>query len=81
MIKLIEIEICKYYFISEGALIHGPICILVTFLVTRIFRGNLASTLFLFVFQLVYLLIGNLFSILNEANPTFRASYDGYCFC
>jgi lysophospholipid acyltransferase 5 len=44
--------------IGVDPLIHGSICILVTFIVTRLFKGTLASTIFLFVFQLGYLVVG-----------------------
>jgi hypothetical protein len=36
-------------------LIHGSVCIVVNYAVVRSFRGTLASTIFLFIFQLGYL--------------------------
>ena len=39
-------------------LIHGSVCILTTFAVTRLFKGSLPSTIFLFVFQVFYLVAG-----------------------
>jgi hypothetical protein len=44
--------------IGAEPLIHGTLCILLTFIVTRLFKGSLASTIFLFVFHIGYLVVG-----------------------
>ena len=44
--------------IGVDPLVHGTICILMNYLVMRLFKGTLVSTVFLFIFQLGYLVIG-----------------------
>lgn len=51
--------------IGSGALFHGPASIIFTFIVTRIFKGSLQSTVFLFFFHIIYLLWGY-FSVAKE---------------
>jgi len=43
---------------GNEALAHGTICILINYAVMKLFDGSLATTVFLFVFQLVYMVIG-----------------------
>ena len=48
---------CLFRF-TAMTLVHGGVCVLVNYLVLRIFGGSFNTAAFLFIFQMIYLSVG-----------------------
>jgi len=47
-----------YWALGTMTLVHGGVCVLVNYLVLRIFGGSFNTAAFLFIFQMIYLSVG-----------------------